>query len=195
MADPKKPETTNKAGTTTAAVDDHMHDVNLDRKMWTAKKAQDELDGRVIGREIQFSQKSKNPENPDGKFEVIILRLLKPASWKDDDDKIIEAKAGEDVMIVATSQLERFLKHGENAERCPRLIISFAGVRAVGKGKMNLYKAREEDEEFWAKRAEFAPDTLLNFSAPEFETKQIAAPSNGVSAPALPAAGETSAAS
>jgi hypothetical protein len=163
--------------------DEGMHALNLDRFMWRAKSADCPLDGRIIGRETLQSKEAVSEDNPEGDFEALIIRLLKPASWKDKSGEKITCKAGDDVLVVATAQVkDKLLKHGDNPTHCPRVILSYAGERKLGRGSMNVYSAHFEDEKLWASRSEFAPDTIF---VDPFEVKQMG---NGIETRQLPAA-------
>ena len=138
-----------------------------------------------VNKVILIGNLGRDPETryTTGGDAVTNLNIATSEQWKDKSGEKITCKAGDDVLVVATAQVkDKLLKHGDNPTHCPRVILSYAGERKLGRGSMNVYSAHFEDEKLWASRSEFAPDTIF---VDPFEVKQMG---NGIETRQLPAA-------
>lgn len=94
--------------------------VNLDRRRYKAALCAPfgGFRGYVIKAEMHKSDMAKNPENPNGDFWDLIVRLAAPAPVVDAKDNVVRAEAGEDILVVLNEGLTGLKPLAEDPKFC-----------------------------------------------------------------------------
>lgn len=99
---------------------DDVLKVNLDRRRYKAAMCAPYggFRGYVIKAEMHKSDIAKNPDNPDGDFWDLIVRLDAPAPVVDAKDNVVRAEAGEDILVVLNEGLTPLKPLAEDNKFC-----------------------------------------------------------------------------
>ena len=119
-------------------VSDDFVKVNVDRRRYKPEKCAPlgGFRGFVIAKLLSHADIAKNPDNPDGEFWDIVIRLSRPCPVVGEDNSIQRAEAGEDILVVAVDQLKSLLTLAEDPKFC-------AEVEGIPLKKVRLPNGRE----------------------------------------------------
>lgn len=95
--------------------------------------------GYLIGVLYNKSDIAKNEKNPEGIFPDLVFRLKEPAPVVDANNNVVRAEPGEDILVVATHQLQSLIELAESDDYCADVTVIYKNKTKDPKSGKNLW--------------------------------------------------------
>lgn len=119
------------------------------------------LEGYIIDIEQGQADIAKNPKNPQGLFDMIILRATAAFPYVDENKQVRSGSPGEDVILVMTDRLKKLEMLNRHPEKVARVrILPLEKITLKNDRKLWRYSA-EMDPKFYERSAIGAEYGLL----------------------------------